>query len=214
MGVFRFLAPTLPLLVVLADEGLARTLPAATEPRGRAWRAAAVAALAVAVTAGVWGHVAQARVWAGYEKGLQQAHVALGRWLAARATPGARVALGDAGAVPFYSGLPVIDLWGLADVTVARLPGEYGDRPGTADYALGERPTFVVLWNLTPIQGEPGKLRIVGAQPFDREIAEHPAFGRDYRFTREFTFRAEEAPATGYYLDVFERRPAVAPRLE
>ena len=69
-----------------------------------------------------------------------------------------------------------------------------------------------MIWNLVPIQKQPGRLHVVGARPFDREIAEHPAFGREYRFVREFTFRPETIPGTGYYLDVFQRRLPVAER--
>jgi hypothetical protein len=136
----------------------------------------------------------------------------LGSWLAERHPADALVALGDAGAIPFYSGLRVIDLWGLADATIARLPGEYGRRAGAADYALGRDPDVVVLWNIVPILRDPiqrGKAepRIIGAQHFDRAIAGHPRFLRDYDFVREFTFRPQRGRRPGYYLEVFERRP-------
>ena len=205
MGTFRFLAPALPPLFVLADEG-ARGM---TGPRAR--RAVATA-VAIGVAFSGWGHMALRDARDRYAVGLERAHIALGTWLSESQPEGTSVALGDAGAIPFVSGLPVIDLWGLADATIARLPGEYGDRPGTADYVLERRPGVIVIWNVVPILKETGRLRIVGAWPFDREIAEHPIFGREYRFVREFTFRPETIPGSGYYLDVFERRPGAADR--
>ena len=77
---------------------------------------------------------------------------------------------------------------------------------------LARQPGIIVIWNLSPIQKQAGRLHLVGAWPFDREIAEHPTFGREYRFVREFTFRPETTPGSGYYLDVFEHRPGAAER--
>ena len=115
------LAPALPPLFVLADEG-ARSL---TGPRAKR---ALAAALVIAVVFSGWSHLALSDTRNQYAAGLERAHVALGKWLAQSQPDGTWVALGDAGAIAFWSGLPVIDLWGLADATIARLPGEYGNR--------------------------------------------------------------------------------------
>jgi hypothetical protein len=205
MGVFRFLAPALPPLFVLADEGL-RGLALRSPSR----RSIALGACALAVAAGVWGHVSQTRVRAAYERGLREAHAALGSWLAERHPDDALVAVGDAGAIPFYSGLRIIDLWGLSDATIARLPGEYGRRRGTAEYALGRSPDVFVLWSVVPPAPDESGPGIVGAQHFDRAIAAHARFRRDYDFVREFTFRPKRGRQPGYYLAVFERRAAAA----
>jgi hypothetical protein len=205
MGTFRFLAPALPPLFVLADEGL-------REIRGPRRRAALTAALAIGLLSGAWGTIELSRAREPYRRGLAEAHIALGRWLAQTQDPGTWIALGDVGAVPFFSRLPTIDLWGLADATIARLPGEYGAREGVADYALGRRPGLVILWNRVPIRTAGQQLQIVGGQPFDREIAGHAVFRAEYRFLREFTFRPGASGQPGYYLDVFAHRPAAAPR--
>ena len=204
MGTFRFLAPALPPLFVLADEG-ARGLAGIP-------KRIALAVGAVGLAVSVWGHAASSEARGRYTQGLERAHWALGEWLSASQPEGTWLAIGDAGVVPFVSRLPVIDLWGLADAHIARLPGEYGDRPGTADYVLERRPEIIVLWNLVPIGNHPDRLELVGAWPFDREIAQHPVFASEYRFVREFTFRPETQPRTGYYLDVFEHRPGSARR--
>ncbi len=198
MGTFRFLAPALPPLFVLADESARHWLP------GKSRRAL----IAVAVLVAGYSSLELVQTREPYREGLEKAHIALGRWLGDSQPPDAWLAVGDAGAIPFFSRLPTLDLWGLSDATIARLPGEYGKREGVADYVLARRPTVIVLWNLAPIDELPGRLRILGAQAFDREIAGHEIFAREYRFAREFRFREATRPGTGYYLDVFLHRPA------
>ena len=68
------------------------------------------------------------------------------------------------------------------------------------------RPDVIVLWTLESVRRSSGKRQLAAAEPFDREIAGHPRFRRDYRFVREFTFREKTVPGSGYYLAVFERR--------
>jgi hypothetical protein len=201
MGTFRFLAPALPPLFVLADEGWHALGGPGGRPSARWTALLGIAALACSLA----GSRANVELRSRYQQGLEQAHVALGRWLRETRAPVDRVAVGDAGAIPFYSGLPVIDLWGLSDSTIARLPGEYGDRPGTADYALARAPELIVLWNLEPIRDPSGALRLAPGPAFDREIAEHPEFRHHYRFVRQFVFRPRTQPGNGYYLVVFER---------
>jgi len=210
MGVFRFLAPALAPLVVLADEG-GRVL----WRRGgeRRWlRPLLAGACGFALLVNVVDHRAQADARGGYERGLAEAHTALGRWLRDRYPPDTLVAVGDAGAVPFFSQLPTLDLWGLNDATIAHLPGEFGARPRAIEYALGREPGVVVLLNTRPLRGPDGALQLAARWSFDHELFRHPDFGRSYRFVREFTFRPRRGATPGYYLDVFERRPAAAPR--
>jgi hypothetical protein len=202
MGFFRFLAPALPPLVILADDGLRRLL----QPSARRL---AVAACVLAFGVGVAGNAARTGVHAPYQAGLREAHMALGAWLAETYPPDTVVAIGDAGAVPFFSRLPIIDLWGLTDPVISRLPGNHRKREGVASYALMRRPGVIVLRNRTEILREPGRFRVNGGTPFDAAIFEQPTFRREYHFVREFTFRKEEEHGSGYYLDVFEHRPVL-----
>jgi hypothetical protein len=199
MGVFRFLAPLLAPLFVLADEG-ARWLWG-----GRA-RAVIATAVLLSLAFNANGHRSLVERRARYADGLANAHMALGAWLRERHPEGTLVAIGDAGVVPFFSRLPVIDLWGLNDATIAQMPGEYGARAGVAEYALARRPGVIVLWNQVPYLGTPGQGQMLGAQRFDRAINDHPSFKASYRFVEEFTFRAQAGRRLGYYLDVFERK--------
>jgi hypothetical protein len=204
MGTYRFLAPALPPLFVLADEG--RHWIARRTRLRLAWVCVAAGLIALG------GNARLIESRSHYERGLREAHIALGRWLHETRAPDDLLAVGDAGAIPFFSRLPTLDLWGLSSPAISALPGEYGARPGTANYALGQSPDVIVLWNLEPIRPTPpiregaSALRMTLAQPFDREIGAHPEFRSGYRFVREFTFQPKVGPRQGYYLDVFERR--------
>jgi len=87
----------------------------------------------------------------------------LGEWLASVRLPGDSTAVGAAGALPFYSGLPNLDLFGLNDLDIARNGRVIGNRPGhqrfaTMDYLLAAQPTFLFLNpELTPLT--PTRLR-------------------------------------------------------
>lgn len=95
----------------------------------------------------------------------------IGTWLSRIKQPTDSLAVGAAGAIPFYSGLPNLDLFGLSDREVARSGQRLGDRPGhqrfaTMAYLFSKRPTFVLMSpELTPL--EPAPL------PFDPYWDEH-----------------------------------------
>ncbi len=50
--------------------------------------------------------------------GLQRGHVTAGKWLRERVPEGETIVLHDAGAIPYYSGLKVIDTWSLGDPAI------------------------------------------------------------------------------------------------
>jgi len=73
---------------------------------------------------------------------------ATGRWIAAHARPGDRMAIGAAGAMPYFAGIPSTDVLGLCDAWVARHGDVNGTRPGhqrhaPLDYTLSKRPVFL-----------------------------------------------------------------------
>lgn len=75
---------------------------------------------------------------------------ATGRWLGAHSKAGDWLAVGAAGAMPFYSKLPNIDTFGLCDGYVARHGTVIGARPGhqrfaPIDYLLRRAPTFLLV---------------------------------------------------------------------
>ena len=87
----------------------------------------------------------------------------IGKWLARARTEGDSTAVGAAGALPFYAGLPNLDLFGLNDLEIARHGRIIGNRPGhqrfaTMDYLLAQQPTFIFMNpESTPLA--PGRLR-------------------------------------------------------
>ena len=73
---------------------------------------------------------------------------ATGRWIAAHAKPGDRMAIGAAGAMPYFAGIPSTDVLGLCDAWVARNGDVNGTRPGhqrhaPLSYTLSKKPVFL-----------------------------------------------------------------------
>lgn len=165
----RFLFHVFPLLVVMLGLGLASlraALPAL--PAGR-WNALAVLLLLAVLKTGAPDPAMDLRH--GYH--LYDAHVALGKALAAAAVPPAHrsLAIGDAGAVPYYSGWSTVDFIGLNDTAIAHggdptarilqaqpalaiLYSRDGQRPLGASFHLdterllsGYRQVAAVLWS-------------------------------------------------------------------
>ena len=202
MGAYRFLCPLLPFLCVLADEG-ARVLWA----WGRTPMRIGLVSLCIAVVfANVIGHERLLRSREGYRLGLENGHIALGKWLREVYPRDTLLAVGDAGAVPFYSGLPSIDLWGLNTVEIAKLPGEYGRRDGMPDWVFSRKPKLVILWNRHPADPVTRGMKFKAGSKNGFDIFHHPQLREHYRFVREFVNRERTASHAGYYLDVFERR--------
>jgi len=56
--------------------------------------------------------------------------------------PTDRVVMGDIGAIPYISGVQVLDTFGLVDTYIAKLPGDFFYEKYDVDYILGEKPGF------------------------------------------------------------------------
>jgi len=126
----------------------------------------------------------------------------IGRWLARARVSKDSTAVGAAGALPYYSELPNLDLFGLNDLEVARRGRIIGNRPGhqrfaSMDYLLAQKPTFVFMSpESTPLRS--GRLRYDrywtsrGYLPIeirvDRELCDCPD-----SFYHQFLVRRERA---------------------
>jgi hypothetical protein len=86
---------------------------------------------------------------------------ALGRWMGANLPAGTRVATVDIGAIGFYSRLPVVDLSGLTDPAIARLPGDILDRRLDLDALFQRDIGAFVLVSRAP--GPPHGHAMIGA---------------------------------------------------
>lgn len=143
---WRYLYPLTPFLYALAMLGLASAIAwGYTQGRGGPV-ALTAAALAACLLIG-WSTLTDTRQeienarWYGYS--LEHAHVALGRRLAAFPSGGRQMvlAIGDAGAAPYYAGWRTIDTFGLNDRTIA-LSGH------DPDYVFSHNPDVATsgLW--------------------------------------------------------------------
>lgn len=160
LDLFRFVVPILPLLYVTFVSSAMEVVARLKVPT-RAW-------LVVAALAAV-GFILGQRVlrkralsldepirraeWIepmGWTRHYGYVWADAGRFLKAHSRKGDIMAAPAAGAAPYYSGLPNIDLFGLADAEVARHGHYNGPRPGhqrfaRLDYVLGRHPTFIML---------------------------------------------------------------------
>lgn len=199
---FRFLAPALPPLAVVAGLGLADLGTWAARTGRRAVTAAVLAVLAAAALAGIWNvelalwrQVAPARA-EGTERVMVYAEV--GRWLAARTGPEALIAASDIGAVGAMSERRILDMFGLVDAHVARRPGKQHHKTDP-DYVLEQDPEAVVLIRDAASPGRYGRLP-------DAALASRARFHGAYDLIEEFPL-----PADGEVVEVYLRRPRAAP---
>jgi arabinofuranosyltransferase len=135
----RYLAPLDPAVSMLAGVGLARALARMGRAPTAARLGAATAAVVVSVGLEIKDVGAVLHGEAAYGDGLARAHEALGRDLFALGLRDARLAISDAGAVPYFSKWWTLDLVGLNDAQIATT--------GRHDPAglLAARPDVVVL---------------------------------------------------------------------
>ena len=85
----------------------------------------------------------------GYTLDRYDRWVTLGRHLAEDRYSGRLLAVDAAGKIPFYSGLPVVDMLGLNDEHIAHLPARFfeaGHNKYDPDYVLSRRPDLLADW--------------------------------------------------------------------
>jgi arabinofuranosyltransferase len=162
LGLFRFLVPFVPLLWLLFALVLDRQLERLALTNGL--RRTALAALAVAFVAFYAHHQLTIGELARTEtnpdqqaSGIEPIHWtrlyalrwgAMGRWIAERADGDDWMAVGAAGAMPYYASISNLDVLGLCDRYVAREGIIVGSRPGhqrraPIDYTLSRQPVFL-----------------------------------------------------------------------
>lgn len=146
LGIKRFHVPVLGPLAFLAGLVFIETLD---RPR---WLARARVGLALlllfAVGHGVF-HLASGRFPIpdiGYVEGNRK----LGEYLAKTRDPSTLIAVSAAGAIPYYSGLPALDLYGLNDLHISRQPfaksaAYTGHAKWDSEYVLSRKPDLVIV---------------------------------------------------------------------
>jgi hypothetical protein len=141
--------------------------------------------LAVSIGLGACNTV---RDWSGREgSGFQAVHMDRGihftvaRWLNANVHDGGTLATGEIGVVPYYTKLPVLDLFGLTDVHIARLPGSRHSK-FDLQYVLQRAPRYVYLLMYPATSGLPRRPQ----QNHGRLLLQSPEFQRHYVVLQDF----------------------------
>jgi hypothetical protein len=149
----RFFVPMLPFLLLLASRGIEAAGAWPGRPaRVRPWMGQVVLFGGVAFT--LLASFFYGRV--GYDSSLlygpaiTRKWAMIGEWLRTTAAPGDLLATPVAGAMPFVSGLPTLDMLGLTDRTIAHkkaaLGGRYKDHEKfDTDYMLSRNPDWIFL---------------------------------------------------------------------
>ncbi len=94
------------------------------------------------------------RQFASWRRSVLPVHIEAGRWLAANYPDSTLIATGNAGVIPFESGLPCIDMHGLCDRQIALRPiaemgmGLPGHEKGDGLYVLSRRPDIILFMKM------------------------------------------------------------------
>ena len=134
-------------------------------------------------------------------------NVEIGKKLREIAKPGDTLAIGAAGAIPYYSGLVTYDTLGLNDKHIARVPVKdpahlgFGHERGDGAYILSKKPTYLLP---TPLRSG-----VPGDAPWWRWVDQSfsEMFAMD-DFKRDYHFEQVEMPGGGYFKYYVRNRSA------
>src|SRR5262245_8878710 len=154
----RFYVHILPLWMILASAGLCGLLDAlgwGRKPVGA--RAAAGVALALALVWATLAHHEDGRALHPSDQfgpsyvvdnsnNIHNAHIPLGKWVHEHAPAGARAGVTDIGGFGYYSRVPIVDLYGLTDRTIAHLIHRRARSDEIMEYLRKKRPELFVLY--------------------------------------------------------------------
>jgi hypothetical protein len=158
MGLYRFILPVIPLGALTLQEAAHRLyirLRPLAGARALTLAGAVVAAGFIIGSAHVT-RIATTHVGAdngidtpAYLKKYAEDRIAVGRWFGQYAHPDDLMTVGGAGVIPYYSGIPAYDVFGLVDSTIAHDPHmTVSNRPGhqkwgSDAYMLSRSPTLI-----------------------------------------------------------------------
>ena len=191
LPMYRFLVPLVPLAAACASVGLDRAFEGPFLPRAIALNAFVLALVLAPVPAN--DHCLSDFQYQRDVEGPLWARV--GQWLHQHLPAGTTLAAVPAGALGFYSELPLIDLVGLTDRTIAHTPlpslgsGLAGHEKTNGAYVLSRHPEVLLLGNID-VSDRPeladGRLdswsndAIYGRE---RDIVSDPRFQTEYEAT-------------------------------
>ena len=194
-AMFRFLAPTLPFLVLLSMYPLT-LLVARLQSDTVKDLSLVIVGLIVLVVSGVWigrpvhkdglGMTQQQRF--AFETTLADEWSQMGRWLQDAAEQGSSLSTIAIGAIGFHSGLTIADPHGIVDPSIAHLDvdlgrGYAGHQKYDVNRVLDRRPSYFVLQNrLTGRPVPPAVLPRWMWGSFNKLMLRQPEFIRTYRY--------------------------------
>lgn len=156
---WRFVLPVLPLWALLVDSWAVGRIERHRGPVSRlAWLLVAVVVINALPSA--YGTLR----WSHHRAIDLERRTVCGEWLRDNAQPDAVLAIHSAGIVPFVSGLPTIDMWGLSDLHIAhrRMPDMGRARP-----AGHEKIDYAYVFGLAPAYILPRGWAMVTDEPFE-----------------------------------------------
>lgn len=198
MPAFRLLVPLLPLLYLVIAVTLDRLL---SEERW-AWRLAGFF-LGSGVTLASFFTPVDQQQYVRYIMDIATGLPKTGLWLAQHANPNDLVAVVDAGAIPYYSGLPTLDMVGLNDYHIAKQPGRFMFKHDV-EYVLAQKPMYIQM-HIVPSISKKGKVAVDFIGAF--KLYYHPEFQRWYDPVSDVPwtqlFKRRETPRAQTWLDRF-----------
>ena len=193
---YRFLVPVLPHLYLLVADAvaaleeaglrLARRGPPVTAAAGVA---AAGVALLLAALALSTHHPSSAFAWREWQRGSDYTRDMrlVGRWLGDRLPRGTWIAVNPAGALPYESRLPTIDMLGLNDREIARTPVNRlgsgrlaGHEKGNGESVFRRRPGIILIGGVK-LETPPADPSWIPHGRSERELARLPDLQDVYR---------------------------------
>ncbi len=152
-SVGRFFVPILAPLYVLIAAGLVDLFQSSMRPVIKY----AVGAVAVLLVIGLAWDSSWNGEYGIFVRGFDaaratEAREAMGKWLKANAPPGTWIAVDAAGQVPYFSGLPAIDMFGINDLHIGRLAvptlgeGTPGHEKFDLGYIIQRAPRYVIIY--------------------------------------------------------------------
>ena len=238
MPAWRFFVPILPLMAVMAQDVIAqawRNVAGRAQDLSSRSIALAAAGFAVALLLLLSGmtFTRSYDTLIGWQVAYNQANRTTALFLSEQAGPDASFGVMDAGVLPYYSGLRTIDLAGLTDSHIGRLPGKLTRKTDVA-YVLDKKPTFMQLHlfgtfplRLMPTEAQAGLPSFEDAQLFELpenvDVASMVGYGpfltnayvsserfrREYRLWFAYWPNSQDSDS-GRYVLIFVRSEALA----
>ncbi|HZQ06392.1 MAG TPA: hypothetical protein VFD70_07405 [Anaerolineae bacterium] len=150
-SVGRFFVPILPFAYLLIAEGAYFILQVASLQSGTAVAAALLLSIALWFASAYNGEF---RIFIGGFDAARatEARIAAGKWLKANVPAGTWIAVDAAGQVPYFSELPAIDMFGINDLHIGRMPvatlgqGTPGHEKFDLGYIIARAPQYVIIY--------------------------------------------------------------------